>query len=259
MSADVGNLAYLKLRLQYLKGDVFAMSSLRRLVYEERLDVGRLNDDEVIRQAAHILNSGSPFGRGLLSEAESSLRTEALRMRARVTQRESTDIVYFEMKSSMDRVEFERALKMAEAEINQLTPQTFLDRLSRLESFGAGVQRDKTAQAAARKAGIGQYKGAMPFLFDMLREEYRQLTTKEAASSLAREVGGSRFRNLHIEHRLDIGGGGLNNKFAGLGDARINSFIGSQWAEQIPLLRRFAEEARKRGRQKMAVEFCIKA
>src|ERR1700730_3115918 len=105
-----------------------------------------------------------------------------------------------------EKDEFERAVKMAEDEINKLSPERFLRRLHRLELRRAAALRAqrtiKRAHAEAREAWIKNYLKAMPFLFQGLREEQPSLRPKEAAAKLSRE-----FKRLHIEHRLGIGGG----------------------------------------------------
>ena len=73
----------------------------------------------------------------------------------------------------------------------------------------------------------------MPFLFQSLLENQPSLTPKEAAASLNRE-----FERLHLEHRLDIGGGGSPKKFAGLGDSLINESMGGHWTARLAALKK---------------------
>jgi hypothetical protein len=166
------------------------------------------------------------------------------------------EVECFKRPAGAGKDEFERAVKMAEAEINKLSPERFLRRLHRLEPrTAAGLRAQKTVERAHRRARIAwikNYLRAMPFLFQGLREEL-PLTPKEAAASLSRE-----FKRVHLEHRLDIGGGGNPKKFAGLGDSLINESIGGQWTEaRLATLKRKAEKAKRDGKKTMDVKLNV--
>jgi Novel toxin 15 len=75
-----------------------------------------------------------------------------------------------------------------------------------------------------------------------------------AAGTRAAEQATRELRNLNATHALDLVAGG-DGSISGLGDASINKSIGAQWrGTRAAQLRRAAEEARKKGKDKMDVE-----
>jgi hypothetical protein len=162
----------------------------------------------------------------------------------------------FACPAGADPVEFERAVRMAEDELNKLSPERFLRRLRRLELRTAEVLRDrktvKRTHRKARREWVENYLTALPFLSQGLLEEVPLLTPQEANESIERER-----KRLHLEHRLDIGGGGSSKKFAGLGDSLINESMGGQWKGRLPALKEIAEKARRQGQKSMNVRLRI--
>ena len=61
----------------------------------------------------------------------------------------------------MDDEEFERAVKIAEADINKLTPDELLDQLANLETTGASELRDEAGQNLARKLWTERHQTAL--------------------------------------------------------------------------------------------------
>lgn len=254
---------FARLSLQSFKADVFLMNRLRTLLQDSGyINVYRLSDDEVLDHIANLETAsgasaqiGTPYPEPVWTDdaKDSELVSENVPSRSPQPRQalHQPCVFIFEYKPGMDAGEFARAVKMAEDEINRLKPVEFLGRLEK------PIKRDTNEQKHARDLSIEQYKRAMPFLFEALRKEYPQLTAPEAAASLSREIGGSNFRRVAIEHRLDLVGGGTN-KFAGLGDGRINSSLGSQLKARKNDLLQCAQDAFERGQATMNVRFTIR-
>lgn len=173
---------------------------------------------------------------------------------------------------TMDRKEFERSIKMAEDEINKLSPDDFLKRLDDLDpelgGKGAKAIRNETANKAAYEEALKKWKtifkedmpNALPHLAQVLLEEEPNLplSAEEARASVEREMGGHDFASrLDLTHRADIGGGGDPKVFGGPGDSSINRSIGGQWRGRLKALRKKAEKAKRDGKKKMDVELKV--
>ncbi len=164
---------------------------------------------------------------------------------------------------TMDREDYERSVKMAEAEINKLSPDQFLDRLKKLEKGAWAIRNEPENLVAYEKAKEEwerifkeEMPKAMPHLAQVLLKEKPKypLSAEEARASVEREMDKSR---LDLMHSADIGGGGDPKKFAGLGDSSINRSLGPQWRARLAALKKKAENAKKEGKQKMNVELKV--
>jgi ribosomal protein L20A (L18A) len=194
---------------------------------------------------------------------------------------------------TMDREEFERAVKIAEADINKLSPDDLLEQLENLKKIGAPGLRDEAEQNRQREVWSERHYTALPFLALELQEKYPELSQEEATASVYRELGevrfheaesaaqalrkenpqlshdeaiisvyrelgGPTFSKVDIMHTRDIGGGGNPKGFSGLGDSSINRSIGAQWTKaKLRALKAKAEKAKREGKNRMDIRLSV--
>lgn len=159
------------------------------------------------------------------------------------------DIDCFNVPEGVDPEEFRRQLQMQQDAINGMSPDQLLGNIERFARLGRGVN-DARARAAARRL----------WRRDRIAELMGEGMSKTAATAQARTEG----RTLAALHELDLVAGG-DGSIQGLGDARVNSSIGSQWNQKgsngqytrAEQLKQNAREARRQGADKMNVKLEI--
>jgi hypothetical protein len=146
------------------------------------------------------------------------------------------EIPCFNRNPKHDKKEFDRQLKEQEDELNNTSPDDYLDRKAnppdRVPEAQQAARDDYVARRTEELAGEGTF-GA------------------EAQAQIAQEMKG-----LDATHALDIIARGDPNKISGLADRGVNRSIGPQWTKggRLEALDQAAEEAKARGDKKLKVK-----
>lgn len=110
-------------------------------------------------------------------------------------------------------------------------------RQKRLEELLAeGKTQDEAATQLAN-----ENRNALWSRFSAVRKSNPQLSRMDAYKAAAKELAEERYSGLAALHALDIIAGGNASQILGLGDARINSSLGSQWNHKREALREALE------------------
>lgn len=164
---------------------------------------------------------------------------------------ECGEIDCFKVPPGMDPEEFRKQLEMQQNAINGMSPDQLLGNIERFARYGR-TQNDAATRAAARRQWINnrirEIRSADP---SMTQSAARAQATAEAST-------------LAALHAPDLVAGG-DGTIEGLGDARINSSIGSQWNQvgsngqytRAEQLKNAAREARRQGKEKMDIKLEI--
>jgi len=122
--------------------------------------------------------------------------------------------IKFKIKEKFDTVEYNRQLKNQEDGLNKLTIQEYLDNIKEYKANGRG------AEAAKVQKQIRNVEKAKK-----ISELRRNGCSSEKAEMLAEEW----IKTQAALHNPDMSAGGNPLDVTGVGDAKINSSIGSQW------------------------------
>lgn len=161
------------------------------------------------------------------------------------------DIDCFTPPEGADPEEFARQLKEQQDAINDMSPDEILNNMDR---FSSGAGRG-AGDAAARRQARDQYRDRR--VEEVTRENRAAGMSRGDARTAAEASVAEEMSSLAATHVLDMIAGG-DGTISGLGDARVNSSIGSQWRHgRADQLRQNAENAKKAGAEKMDVELEI--
>ena len=122
--------------------------------------------------------------------------------------------IKFKIKEKFDATEYRRQLKNQEDGLNKLTIQEYLDNIKEYKANGRG------AEAAKVQKQIRNVEKAKK-----ISELRRNGCSSEKAEMLAEEW----IKTQAALHNPDMSAGGNPLDVTGVGDAKINSSIGSQW------------------------------
>jgi hypothetical protein len=162
-----------------------------------------------------------------------------------------TKKICFKVPEGGDEEEFRRQLKEQEKELKDLSPEEYLKRRSDFKDFG------RPDDSADRQKARDEYRdNREEKVRSDLGRDNPNMSRSEIASEATRRVA-AEMAGKAATHALDwvAGGGG---KISGLGGAKENSSIGSQWrngrAEQLD---KIAEEQKKQGKKKLDIELDV--
>lgn len=122
--------------------------------------------------------------------------------------------VKFKIKEKFDTTEYKRQLKNQEDGLNKLTIQEYLDNVENYKKNGRGAEATKV-QKQLRK--------------DAFNSKIEELRDSEMSYSEAKKQAVEWIKTQSTLHNPDICAGGNPLDVTDVGDARINSSIGSQW------------------------------
>ena len=122
--------------------------------------------------------------------------------------------IKFEIKEKFDVGEYNRQLKNQEDGLNKLTIQEYLDNIKEYKSNGRGTE---AAKVQRQVRNVEKAK--------KISELRRKGHSSEEAEKLAEEW----IKTQAALHNPDMSAGGNPLDVTGVGDAKINSSIGSQW------------------------------
>jgi hypothetical protein len=155
-----------------------------------------------------------------------------------------------------------RQLQEQEDAINKLSPEEMLDRLAKGDARKAAdgtfrAEGDAAARAAARDAASAKASDAA---YKQAINSGKSLGEAEAAGDAA---GKAAVAGKDATHTLDWVAGG-DGEISGVGDSKVNRSLGSQWGKRRgnsnsqltrrEQLRKAAEKAKARGKEKMDVD-----
>jgi hypothetical protein len=155
-----------------------------------------------------------------------------------------------------ERAEFSRQLKGQQNGINKMTPQQVIDNINK---YAAGGRSAYPGEAAARQAF--RDKMANQYYDKALNKYLNDPATAANADQLAQQDTTSYMQGKAALHNPDLVASGNANP-TDLGDARINSSLGSQWRStaqgsrlsRAQQLKAYAEKAKAEGKTNMDVE-----
>ena len=135
--------------------------------------------------------------------------------------------VQFNYKAKFDEAEFKRQLENQQNGMNKLTVEEYLRNRAEYEANGRskeGAAAQKRAREIALRAKTNEYRDAGYSVKDAEKAANAWIKTQAA---------------LHDSDQI-AGGNPLN--ITGMGDARINSSIGSQWKTRIDSIDKYVNE-----------------
>lgn len=122
--------------------------------------------------------------------------------------------IKFKIKEKFDATEYRRQLKNQEDGLNKLTIQEYLDNIKEYKSNGRGTEAAKIQKQIRA---------------DARREKINELRKKGKSKIEAEKIAEEWLKTQSALHNPDMSAGGNPLDVTGVGDARINSSIGSQW------------------------------
>lgn len=124
--------------------------------------------------------------------------------------------IKFKIKEKFDATEYRRQLKNQEDGLNKLTIQEYLDNIKEYKSNGRGTDAAKLQKKVREKA------------FEDKVDELLELNPEKSIEEIELEAS-QWLKTQAALHNPDMSAGGSPLDVTGVGDARINSSIGSQW------------------------------
>ena len=124
--------------------------------------------------------------------------------------------IKFKIKEKFDATEYRRQLKNQEDGLNKLTIQEYLDNIKEYKSNGRGSDAAKLQKKVREKA------------FEDKVDELLELNPEKSIEEIELEAS-QWLKTQAALHNPDMSAGGSPLDVTRVGDARINSSIGSQW------------------------------
>ena len=124
--------------------------------------------------------------------------------------------IKFKIKEKFDATEYRRQLKNQEDGLNKLTIQEYLDNIKEYKSNGRGTDAAKLQKKVREKA------------FEDKVDELLELNPEKSIEEIELEAS-QWLKTQAALHNPDMSAGGSPLDVTRVGDARINSSIGSQW------------------------------
>ena len=124
--------------------------------------------------------------------------------------------IKFKIKEKFDATEYRRQLKNQEDSLNKLTIQEYLDNIKEYKSNGRGTDAAKLQKKVREKA------------FEDKVDELLELNPEKSIEEIELEAS-QWLKTQAALHNPDMSAGGSPLDVTRVGDARINSSIGSQW------------------------------
>ncbi|MEG3242251.1 polymorphic toxin type 15 domain-containing protein [Streptococcus suis] len=135
--------------------------------------------------------------------------------------------IQFNRNSKHDAEEFSRQLKNQQDGMNKLTVKDYIDNRGDYLVNGRS-SNGNAAQKAAREAAQA--------------DKYNELRNSGLSHSEAKTQSETWMKTQHALHDPDQIAGGFANKVTGIGDAGVNSSIGSQWKSRIGAVDNIVDE-----------------
>ncbi|WP_392364306.1 polymorphic toxin type 15 domain-containing protein [Streptococcus suis] len=135
--------------------------------------------------------------------------------------------IQFSRNSKHDADEFSRQLKNQQDGMNKLTVKDYIDNRGDYLANGRS-SNGNAAQKAAREAAQA--------------DKYNELRNSGLSHSEAKTQSEIWMKTQHALHDPDQIAGGFANKVTGIGDAGVNSSIGSQWKSRIGAVDNIVDE-----------------
>jgi len=147
------------------------------------------------------------------------------------------EVAPFKLNAKGTPEEYDRQLAAQEAGINKMTIQEYLDNRKAFNDIGrkGTGKAQREARLAFENDLIEQYEEMLVSDLNLSDEELY-----EKAKALAKQD----METLHALHNPDMIAGGKDEVYE-LGNASVNSSIGSQWKHRVELMDQAAEEALK--------------
>lgn len=143
-------------------------------------------------------------------------KTISINERPNVKRIEKQVEIKFKIKEKFDATEYRRQLKNQEDGLNKLTIQEYLDNIKEYKSNGRGTDAAKLQKKVREKA------------FEDKVDELLELNPEKSIEEIELEAS-QWLKTQAALHNPDMSAGGSPLDVTGVGDARINSSIGSQW------------------------------
>lgn len=164
-------------------------------------------------------------------------------VRVSVAASEKHEVECFEVSDKYDRDEYRDQLKKQEEELNEMSPEEYLER--RRAYKDGETTRGGTAQREARKEWLEKRRDELLGTGEYSRREAEQLANDEA-------------KGLAALHALDLVAGGLDRIWR-MGHRGVNSSIGSKWIKKgrLDKMDEYAERIKgKQEKMDVALEDC---